>query len=215
MSEPTKPGRSPAPADAPERAGLQRLNLKLFADHAPGHDMDDLSDRILAVFGRWRLEEGEEIIDLADYAHVPEGPGVLLISHRWQFGMDWAGGAPGLFYSSRKGLSGSLAERLSQALRGLLARSERLLGEPEMRDAVRPRPGELEVVVNDRLGFPNDDAGDRALRPAVDAVAAALYGPGAAVERERDPGRRLGYRVRAAAPIDPGLAELARRLGGP
>jgi hypothetical protein len=215
VSEPPRPEKAASPAAPPERQGLQRLDLKLFAALAAASDMDDVSDRVLAVFGRWRLEEGEEIVDLADYAHVPDGPGVILISHRWQFGIDWAGGAPGFFYSSRKGLSGTFTARLAQALRGLLARSERLVREPEMEGALRARAGELDIVVNDRLHFPNGDAADREVRPAVDAVVRALYGgaPGE-VNRESDPGRRLGYRVRVQVPDDPPLAELARRLEG-
>jgi hypothetical protein len=213
VTEPPEAEKVSSPLDAPERQGLQRLNLKLFLEAAAGFDMDEISDRLLVVFGRWRLEEGEEIIDLADYAHVPEGPGIILISHRWHFGIDWDGGKPGLFFSSRKSLKGTLAERIAQALRGLLDKGERLLAEAEISPAVRPRCGELEIIVNDRLLFPNTAEADAQVRPAVGEVVKRLYGGAQVhVERESDPGRRLGYRVRAAVPASATIQELAGRL---
>ena len=175
--------------------------------------MDAMCDLMLIVLGRWRLEEGEEILDLADYAHVPDGPGVILVSHRWHFGIDWAAGKPGLWYSSRKGLTGTVAERISQAVRGLLEKGNRLLAEKEIPSSVRPLSGDLEITFNDRLRYPNTPESDAQARPALQEVLTRLYGKaGFQVAGETDPGRRLGYRVRAAAVNSLSLEELARNL---
>jgi hypothetical protein len=195
-----------------EREGFQKLELKLHLERAEGHDAETVSDRLLVVFGRWRLEEGEEIIDLEDYAHVPQGPGVILVSHRFHLGIDWGGGQPGLFYSTRKGLHGTLLERIQSAARGLLEKGRRLLREAEISPCFTPRAGDLEVIANDRLLFPNSSAGDSAFRPALEDVARKLYGEGAVIEREPDPARRLGYRVRAPGADALALEELAARL---
>jgi hypothetical protein len=190
--------------------GFQKINVKLFLDAPPRFD----SDFLLAVFGRWRLEEGEDIVDLADYAHVDEGPGCLLVSHRWHFGVDFSGGEPGLFYSTRKGLTGSAEAKLAEAVRGLLRKGIRLLGEKEFPAGVKPRPGDLEIVLNDRLLTPNTGAAEAALRPDLLKVVEKLYGPGGAdIEREKDPARRLGWRIRARDPRAPTLEALAGRLG--
>lgn len=189
--------------------GLQKINVKLFLDAPPGFD----SDPLLEIFGRWRLETGEEIVDLADYAHVDDGPGCLLISHGWHFGIDFAGGKPGLYYSTRKGLSGAPSERFHQALAGLVQKSRRLLAEKELPRSVRPRCGELEFVLNDRLLAPNTDSADQELRPGLETLLRKLYGPGAAkLEREKDPGRRLGYRIDAPPGNKLSFEEFAGRL---
>jgi len=189
--------------------GLQKINVKLFLDAPPGFE----SDFLLEIFGRWRLETGEEIVDLADYAHVEDGPGCLLISHRWHFGIDFAKGRPGLYYATRKGLSGGPYERFLQALAGLAQKSGRLLGEKEFPGSVKPRCGELEIVLNDRLLAPNTDPVDKELRPGLEKVIQKLYGPGAArVERERDPGRRLGYTIEAPSGNKLSFEEFAGRL---
>ena len=76
------PAGGPTISEQLAAAGLQRFDLKLHLDGPSDFDSDQADDALLAIFGEWRLEEGEEIIDLADYSHVPEGPGVLLISKR-------------------------------------------------------------------------------------------------------------------------------------
>jgi hypothetical protein len=123
-----------------------------------------------------------------------------------------SGGGPALFYSTRKGLSGGLAERIAQAIAGLLARAQRLAADPDFPRGAAPRCGELEVILNDRLQAPNTDAMDAQVRPALDQVLRRLYGEsGIRVEREKDPSRRLSYRVHAVA-SGLTLAEMARRL---
>lgn len=188
--------------------GLEKINLKLFASVPPGFDYDCL----LAVFGRWRLEQGEEIMDLADYAHVDQGPNCLLVSHRWHFGIDLGGGQPGFFLSVRKGLAGSPEERLLGALQLLLAKTQRLLEEPDVPRTLAPNCGELEVVLNDRLLVPHTPQSFAEWRPVLDRALERLYGKVAPqVRPEPDRGRRVGWRISAPSPLP--LKELLGRLG--
>ena len=191
------------------QSGLQKINVKMAIDAPSDLDLDVL----LAIFGRWRLEEGEEVIDLADYAHVDQGPGCLLVSHRWQFGIDHAGGKVGLFYSTRKDLTGPLAHRFTQAIEGLITKSTRLLAEEEFPRTAKACCGQLEVIANDRLLFPNTDASDARVRPELEKTFERLYGSGSfQVEREADPSRRLGYSVLAGSASELSLADLQKRL---
>jgi len=192
-----------------DREGLQKIDLKLLLEGPAGLDPDFL----LAIFGRWRLEEGQEIVDLADYAHVDHGPSCILISHRWHFGVTFAGGEPGLLYSTRKGLAGTDEERLLAAARGLVALGRRLVAEPEFPRDIRPDPGRIDVVFNDRTIVRNDAAGDARFRPAVEALGIRLHGPGAyALRKEPEPKKRLGYRMDGrGGGLD--IQEMHRRLG--
>lgn len=187
---------------------LQKIDVKMALDAPERYDWD----RLLAVFGRWRLDPNEEILDLADYLHVPGGPGCLLVSHRWHFGADFANGTPGLFLSTRKGLRGELADRFAGAIRILLEKGRQLLAEPELEGAISLRTGELELVVNDRMLVPDPIAGDELVRPAISRALDRLYGSDEwNAERDDRAGVRLGYRVRAAKHPRP-LEELLGRL---
>ena len=191
---------------------LQKINVKFGIDAAADADWDAL----LNIFSRWRLEEGEEILDLADYSHVPEAPSIILVSKRWQLGVDFsrgtgedrAGGWAGLLYASRKGLEGDLGARLRSVLVSALEKFQRLAGEKEFPRGVTILYGELDIAFNDRLLVPNNDEMDALVRPTVEEVLAALYGDeGCSVERDDDPGRRLAYCARAAGPdLEPATA---------
>jgi hypothetical protein len=197
--------------EAYDQLGLQRINLKLGVELPAGSNADSISDQVLSVFGRWRLEEGEEILDLADYSHIPDGPGVVLVGHLWHFGIDWGYGRPGLYYASRRNLTGPLDQRLEQALTGLLEKSIRLLADDDMQPAPLPRCGDLQIQINDRLRHPNNAASEAEFRPAVEALVARIYGGKAEIEPETDPGERLGWRVKATtAPAS--LAEVRAAL---
>ena len=105
------------PTDRLLNSGLQKFDVKINVSLKNGVDQDDVCDRLLAVFGRWRSEEGEEIVDLQDYSHVPEGPGIVLVSKRWVLSVDWRGEQPGLYLSTRRNLDGTTSERLAASLR--------------------------------------------------------------------------------------------------
>ncbi len=171
---------------------LQKISIKLLLD-APGA-LDP--DGVIEIFGRWRTEEGEELVDLADYAHLAQGPLVVLIGKRYNLSVDTTRGRPGILYSTKKGLEGDLPGRFREVIRQALKKASRLLAEPGFPPGVRPRVGALEVVLNDRILFPNDDATDREVRPALEEALARAYGEGrCSIRRDPDPGRRLAYEV--------------------
>jgi hypothetical protein len=148
-------------------------------------------------------------VDLADYAHMVRGPGIVLVGQHANFSFDMGSTAPGILYVSKKGLEGSLEERLRQVFAACFGMTRRLVAEPEFPAGVHLRTGALELAFNDRLETPNTAETDRALRPAVEAVLERLYGAGAwRLTPERDPGRRYGFAIEAA--VDLGLEVLAR-----
>ena len=92
---------------------LQHVNIKIFVD---GDLQVDLQ-RIIEVFHRWTAEQSmdEMLIDVADYRHVPAGPGVVLVGHEADYGLDNAGNRQGLLYNRKASIEGSNADRLGQA----------------------------------------------------------------------------------------------------
>ncbi len=132
-------------------------------------------------------------VDLADYAHMAQGPGILIAGKRDRYAVNLNPPGPGLLTSTQRGLSGSLRERFAEALRRARELNAALASEPEFPADFKTREGCWEIFVNDRLGFPNDDAADALIRPA----AAAAFGAAAErLARHADPLGRLGYSLR-------------------
>ena len=189
---------------------LQRIQIKIAAAAPPGMSLDPF----LEIFARWRKESHPaEWVDLADYAHLPRGPGIVLVGQRLNFAFDLSDPGPGVLYSARKGLTGSHAERLLSALRACLELSKRLVAEPEFPKDARLRTDSLEIRFNDRLETPNTPSTDAELRPAVEQVLNTLFGTGEyELRAPADLGDCYGFSVRAkkAEPLDALLDRIIR-----
>lgn len=167
---------------------LQRIDVKLLLDCPPDPDLD----QFLVIFDRWRKADDHpaDWVDLADYAHMPGGPGILIAGKRDTFSVNLNPPGPGLLTSVRSGLEGSLEDRFREALRRAREFNAAVMAEPEFPAEFSVREGAWEIYVNDRLGFPNTDPTDRLVRPA---VAAALGVAPESLTRDLDSRNRLGY----------------------
>jgi hypothetical protein len=153
---------------------VQHANIKIFAlEPAP----DDLSAAI-PVFHRWIQNNvtGDMLIDVADYRHVPEGPGVMLVAHEAHYALDNTDGRLGLLYNRRVAESGDTRTKLRQAHDAALAACTRLAEEPEFQGRLKFNPGDVEVIFNDRHYTPNTPETYAALEPELEAFFAELWG---------------------------------------
>jgi hypothetical protein len=151
----------------------------------------------IPVFHRWIQQKRLPValIDVADYAHVTDGPGVLLVSHEYNIYADRFDGRPGLTVQ-RKVRGGAGTESLVDTIRIALLAAAALENEAALPGSSFVA-GTLEVTVNDRLNGPNDDAGWKAVEPALREAARRVYGDAAEVARvESEPGARLAARIR-------------------
>jgi hypothetical protein len=194
------------PLATPDPLDLQRISVKILTDAPRTLDLNPF----LLIFARWRTDTSQWV-DLADYAHMPAGPGIVLVGRLYNFSFDLGSEAPGVLYTSKKGLEGTTEERLQSVLRSGFEMARALASEKEFPAEARLRPGALELTFNDRLDTPNTEATDRLLRPAVRSVLDRLMGLGAYQARpEVDPARRYGFSIRSDNP--PSLDELRARL---
>lgn len=160
---------------------IEHINVKLFAvsDHIEWH-------HLIPVFHRW-IQAGKfaDVLpfDVADYAHVPAGPGVMLIGHHATISVDNRENRPGLLYNRRTAMPGSTEDKLRHAYEGALAAARQLESEPEFKGALRFDEGHIEVFVNDRLLAPNNEQTWSTLQ----ATFAAVWGHSARFDWKRDP----------------------------
>lgn len=148
---------------------FQHLDLKIPLRLEPGQPLPDLS-ALIPVFHRWvreRLVPGELLIDVADYRHVPNGPGVMVVGHESNTSLDLTDGKPGLRYVRKTPVAGDTQAALAQAW-GALTHARRLLeDDPALGGAFRFDRHAVEVRVNDRLLAPNEPKTLEALLPEV------------------------------------------------
>ena len=182
---------------------LVKLDLKVLArDGGP----EISAEEFIPVFHRWITERTlpELLIDVADYSHVHEGPGVLLVGHDAIYAYDLSRGEPGLLYSRRRETGpelqgvGSLDRRLRSLLDCAFRACDLIEAEPGLGGRVAFDRNRLELRVNDRL-VPRDDETASALEGAfLRALAAAGVADGrgpVGVRRIGEARERLTLRV--------------------
>src|SRR5262245_8632688 len=177
---------------------VQRLSGKYFIADPRRLELE----KLVPVFQRWIQEHVVEgfLLDVADYRHVAEGPGVVLIGHEADRALDLSGGRAGFLYRRKRSMEGGLAERVGLAFRGGLLGCQAVENEKSLEGRVRFRTGEAEIAFLDRLRVPNDPAAFEALRAEIAAALGGLY-PNQLLQVSRpEQDARGALRVRIAAP---------------
>ena len=186
---------------------LDRFCVKLFA--TSGADIDEA--HYINIFHEWIRQDMLEglLLDVVDYRHVPNGPGIMLIAHETNYAMDRLGGEFGVYAQRKLGEGTTHTEKIVALVKAtakfgaLLEADSRLEGELQLDGS-----GFL-YMTNDRLQAPNADETFAALKSDLEAAAATLYpGQGVTVSRvENDARDRLAVRVSVSQPVP--LAALA------
>jgi hypothetical protein len=189
---------------------LQHVNVKLLVSDPGGVDLEPL----IPIFHRWirdRVFE-EMLLDVADYRHVPEGPGVMVIGHQANYSVDNTDGRLGVRYNRKAPFDGGNQERLKQAAGAALTAFQRLESEAALNGKLRFGGRDIEVFFNDRALAPNNDATRIAAQPELHAFFGRLFqGGDYSLTHETEPRKLFGVRVRTNKPFS--VAELLSNLG--
>jgi hypothetical protein len=188
---------------------LHRFGIKFFAADAARIDIL----KLIPVYHRWIQQHAlpDLLIDVADYSHVPAGPGVMLIALEGNYALDETQHERGVLYYSKHRLAGELPERLAQVARKALKAAELMSRDAELEGALKVPGNRLQFFANDRLAAPNTDAAYAELEPALKTFLDRLYaGAPYDLAREEDPTERLTVRVQAQGevPLDTLLGRL-------
>ncbi len=160
----------------------QRVGVKIFVEDQETFDRG----RMIQVFHRWIQEDRlpGTLIDVHDYTHVPEGPGVLLIAHEWHLRTDEAGGRIGFEYELKREASGTLAGRLREAIVSVLEAAAALEQDTAGDNPVRFATREMVFRFTDRLAVPATEAAFDEVSGELENLLAGFYG-GVPIEFER------------------------------
>jgi hypothetical protein len=153
---------------------LQHVNVKLLVQNHGAARLEPL----IPVFHGWienQAADRELLIDVADYSHVPAGPGVVLIGHEGNYSVDNTGNRLGVRYNRKAALDGSNQERLAQAACAALEACLRLEAEPRLDGKFRFNGHDIEIFINDRLVAPNNAASREAFDADFRAFSRKLF----------------------------------------
>ena len=172
---------------------IQHVNIKFYLENPETVNLADFA----AIFNMWiqnqRLEE--LLIDVADYLHVHNGPGIMLIGHEADYSLDNRAGRLGLLYNRKEQLSGTTEEKLTQAVRAALTVAQIL----EQENGLKFNGSEVQVIVNDRLLVPNTTETFASLESDLKAFFDGLYG-GAEYTLAHNPDARERFTVSVKTP---------------
>lgn len=189
---------------------LQRVNVKFYLRDEAALTPEDA----FRVFGQWIPEATDEVlIDVADYAHVRQGPLAVLVGYEANYTLHNGDGRLGLVYGRKTPEEGSTAQRLRRAFLGALRACRRLEEHPDLAGKVAFQGQEVVLIVNDRLHSPNTEETLADLRPELDAFLDELY-PGATPRIERTGNDRQRFCLRIRVEGDLGAGTLLTNLDG-
>jgi len=180
---------------------FQHINVKLFLKNADDVDPEAL----IPVFHRWIQEQaGDELLlDVADYRHVPAGPGIVLIGHDGNYSLDNAGGRWSVRYNRKTPFEGSNQDRLAQATQAALIACQRLEADSRLGGTIRFNNREIEVFINDRLLAPNSAETRTAADAEFRAFFSTLFGDVEyAASYSQDPRSLLSVTASVSQPLD-------------
>src|SRR5688572_24861014 len=128
---------------------LQHVNIKFYIEDPESVKLSDFS----GIFNSWiqRHLTEDMLVDVADYLHVHNGPGMLLIGHEANYSLDNNAGRLGLLYNRKAQLEGSNEDKLIQAARAALSAARVL----EKENGLKFNGREAQLIINDRLLAPN------------------------------------------------------------
>lgn len=169
---------------------VQHINIKIYLENSETVNLANYA----AVFNSWIQQQRLEdlLIDVADYLHVHNGPGIMLIGHEADYSLDNRAGRLGLLYNRKAQLEATTQEKLARATRAALTAAQIL----EKENGLKFKGSEVQLIVNDRLLVPNTAETFAALEQDLQAFFDRLYnGAEYSLTHNADPRERLTIHV--------------------
>ena len=128
---------------------LQKFGVKLFLNTNGNYDSKDF----IPVFHSWiqkKVVSDHLLIDVADYSHIQDGPGMMLIAHEGNFSLDQESLQPGIMYMRKTEIEGDFIQRFSKVLTTTIEAANRLSKNKINKD-VHFKNNLFRFIANDRL----------------------------------------------------------------
>lgn len=188
---------------------FQKLTIKVAIETPSELDVQSF----MSTMGDWIQNETVPgtLIDVADYTHMVDGPGVVLVSHEANWGLDEQDGWKGLSYGVKIEKEETLAEQIIHAYKTVLIGCEAIEETPR-HDGLEFAVGNFTLVVNDRMTGVQNSENQAMLKEATESFLKDTLGcSDYSVTIETDSKKRLGVKVEAndAPSVKEGLAKVS------
>ena len=115
-------------------------------------------ESFIPVFHEWIQENkisNHILIDVADYKHISDGPGIMLIAHEGNFSIDLENGEVGLQYIRKQPLKKDVINNIYE-IKSILNQACGLLTDNDMLREKISFNNQYRIIANDRYYFPNN-----------------------------------------------------------
>jgi hypothetical protein len=149
----------------------QHVNVKIYAE---GGSAPSLSD-FIPVFHSWIRDDvlEELLIDVADYSHVPAGPGIMLIGDRANYSVEYGVEERfGLSYNHKNVDKSGYSAAIAFALRRAAGAALHLMADDRLQGRLHFPGRQLKVG----LIAPDGDKRLQSIQPCLQPVLDACYG---------------------------------------
>ena len=149
-----------------------RVQVKYFVENPEAVDLGGF----IGLFQRWIQHKSVDglLIDVADYRHVFQGPGIVLIGHDGDYSMEIGHRGLGLLYTRKRQLEPTLQQQLRVAFQQALVACQVLENDPSLN--LKFRTNEAEVRILDRLLLPNTAGSFESVQDDLKTVLTDVYG---------------------------------------
>lgn len=180
---------------------LQHIAVKVFVDGKLTADWE----QFINVFHGWVAAQymPEMMIDVADYRHVPNGPGVVMVGHEADYYMDNTAGTPGLRYVAKTQKDADNRQQIQEAFERAMSTCARLEAEIE---GVKFSRTNFELTINDRAFAPNNADTRDALERELPSILNGILGSDAILEMQQDARKLSGCKITSSAPVTLSIA---------
>ena len=173
---------------------LQKFGIKLYLTTNDSFDSKDF----IPVFHNWiqdKVVPNHMLIDVADYSHIPDGPGVMLIAHEGHFSLDQENHDPGMMYMRRSKWGGDFKERFINVFSTAIQAATRLR-DNKINKEVDFIHNSFRFMTNDRRVADNTYENQNLYKDEVQKALAELY-PTCEIEYENisSKNERLAFTV--------------------
>ena len=138
---------------------LQKFGIKLFFQPNGSFSYRDF----IPELHQWIQNDSIDdhlLIDVVDYSHIPDGPGIMLVAHEGHFSLDQENFKPGLLYMRKKNISGSFKDRFNKVL-SITIQSAQLLKNNNINKKLDFSNNSLRFISNDRRLVDNIDTNQK------------------------------------------------------
>ena len=173
---------------------LQKFGIKLFFKPNSSYTSKDF----IPVFHNWIRDNSvpeHMLIDVIDYSHIPDGPGIMLIAHEGHFSLDKENNMPGLLYIRKAKIDGDFKKRIESVFATSLQAAE-LLHKNKIGSEVDFQSNSFRFIANDRLLADNNEENQELFSNTVNEILTNIYPSGKwVIEDYSQSGERLAFTI--------------------